>query len=889
MEASNSGSIEPDPMDLDPPEGNSAAVTLVRVENDDDDDISLTSTASSEKKSEYEVETVYDETEVEGETRYLVKWAGYPDEECTWEPEYHFNDKVALQNWYAKRRAIERGELPAFKREGWERKRIAYEEAKNERKRRRRAKRIRLGLAPSSGTDDEEFYEENPKPSETGKDRSPAQSDSEGSDEPIFRLARKRPRPSSAQAQPSQPRNQNSRPQDSSNHKEKDLRSPLSKRPQQPAVRQPESATRTDPKSASTIKRPTARRSVSVRPRLPAEKPVSFGTSKGPGQRRDLAYVVFRSRAQRAEGRQAGEMKMWKCMSTVRKYGQAARNEPEPNASQLVLMRPSEWTTLAESQALRRPNWKDTDSLFVEQDDDITQQPPQRHPANSHPSPRRSDVRTGDLASSHEGSASSNPPTPVLEQNARGNASKEGRRVSFPGTTSMPQDSEGWRSAKVVDESGNVIRRHWKRGELLSQVYYGTDKIKVGDVRVCNLPTDSFKEFLKLKAGHRLELWFQELWSIEQYHSVFSGNGNGVVFHAWIERYDDTSAAAEEMAQYLADRDLVAIFQMPKARFAPIVFCYPAKSRSFGFLNGRSNSSQGGSLRLAGWNGAFSVDKFNAARLRQAGSPRDTSAPQRPERQGRFDETVGSGVVGFLASKGSLRIDTSTPNKEPQPPSLQSSDTPTDPKNSYPDRFRPHGQSGAEGPSLNQDPRISSRAQSSNTPTDPKNSYPDRFRPHTQSGSEGPYSNKDPRISSRAQSSDTPTDPNHSYSDRFRPQIQSVVERPAPNKDQQKTSSMIPSTIDPSSVKGLPPRPPSNVHSGDLSSAQDSLPGRKDPSSVEGLPPQPPSMQPNVQPQDLSREKDSTSNKESVPSRKDSSDAERLQPNKELQPISDLP
>lgn len=354
--------------------------------------------------------------------------------------------------------------------------------------------------------------------------------------------------------------------------------------------------------------------------------------------------------------------------------------------------------------------------------------------------------------------------------------------------------------------------------------------------------------------------------------------------------HDDTSAAVEDMTKYLADRDLVAIFLIPEARFAPILFCYPAKSRSFGFLNGSSNTSQGESLRLAGWNGAFSLYKFNAARLRPAGSARDTSTPQRPERperQERFDEKVGSGMVGFLASKGSLRIDTSTPNKEPQPRSLESRDIPTGPKNSHPNRSRPLQWSGAEGPSSNKEPQTPSRGQSSDTPTGPKNSYPNGVRPQVQPG-EGPSLNKGP----------------------------------------QQTSSMVPSTVNPSNIKGLPPRPPSSVHSGDLSSAQNSsLPGQKDPSSVKGLPPLPPSIQsqdlskdstsnresvpnrkessniewkdpssvqelpprpPSVQPRDLSREEDSAS-RESVPSRLDSSNIEELQPNKEPQPTSDRP
>lgn len=34
-----------------------------------------------------------------GKTYYLVKWAGYPDEECSWEPREHFMDHATLVEW----------------------------------------------------------------------------------------------------------------------------------------------------------------------------------------------------------------------------------------------------------------------------------------------------------------------------------------------------------------------------------------------------------------------------------------------------------------------------------------------------------------------------------------------------------------------------------------------------------------------------------------------------------------------------------------------------------------------------------------------------------------------------------------------------------------------
>ncbi|KAK5949744.1 hypothetical protein OHC33_009133 [Knufia fluminis] len=55
---------------------------------------------SSDEDDTYEIERILAEkTNDEGEHVYLVKWDGYPDEECTWEPADHFDHPEALQEW----------------------------------------------------------------------------------------------------------------------------------------------------------------------------------------------------------------------------------------------------------------------------------------------------------------------------------------------------------------------------------------------------------------------------------------------------------------------------------------------------------------------------------------------------------------------------------------------------------------------------------------------------------------------------------------------------------------------------------------------------------------------------------------------------------------------
>ena len=112
-----------------------------------DDEISLTSTTPSEQLSEYEVESVLSELEApDGQLKYLVKWRGYPIERCSWEPADSFNTPETLADWAKTKRAIEEGRRQPFDLIRWENHVLALEEASKERKRKRAAKKRRLGL-----------------------------------------------------------------------------------------------------------------------------------------------------------------------------------------------------------------------------------------------------------------------------------------------------------------------------------------------------------------------------------------------------------------------------------------------------------------------------------------------------------------------------------------------------------------------------------------------------------------------------------------------------------------------------------------------------------------------------------------------------------------------
>ncbi|KAL3461126.1 hypothetical protein BJX64DRAFT_172200 [Aspergillus heterothallicus] len=106
-----------------------------------DDEISLASTVESDQQSEYEVKTILAEHEFPDGTRYLVEWAGYPIERCTWEPADAFDFDETLLEWKDKRRLIADGKLPAFDVAAWEARIIQLNAERQRRRLRRAAKR----------------------------------------------------------------------------------------------------------------------------------------------------------------------------------------------------------------------------------------------------------------------------------------------------------------------------------------------------------------------------------------------------------------------------------------------------------------------------------------------------------------------------------------------------------------------------------------------------------------------------------------------------------------------------------------------------------------------------------------------------------------------------
>lgn len=113
---------------------------------------SLASTAESEEAAEYLVNDIHaerrfyvepDSEDDEGVfvTQYLVEWAGYSMDRCSWEPKEMFTSEETLDGWEEKKKQIAEGRLPRFNLKSWEKHMALLEKKTKKRKEDRRRKR----------------------------------------------------------------------------------------------------------------------------------------------------------------------------------------------------------------------------------------------------------------------------------------------------------------------------------------------------------------------------------------------------------------------------------------------------------------------------------------------------------------------------------------------------------------------------------------------------------------------------------------------------------------------------------------------------------------------------------------------------------------------------
>ncbi|KMQ45720.1 Chromo domain protein [Trichophyton rubrum] len=623
---------------------------------DDEDAISLTSTVPSEPQEEYNIAGVLAERIADnGATEYLVSWENYPIHRSSWEPAENFGDpETTLREWNQKKEAITKGAAPEFDLVAFENLLAGIEEAKLRRKRKRRLKRMRLGLACGSESGDN-----NPESNEEANGDGSSRSSS--SDEPtssrISPASRKKgagillpkqklmaTRKSSSSAagssdttkgrtfktalrEASQPPRQLKIPP-SSKSKVPSTAPPPIKLSEKPGTRLPirtSSINVIEPgNEGQTVQPPTANPPTSMAPTRKSVFTFAPATARRGGSM--TAAVGSRQPSGPPNNR------LFRTLSTQRKYHKMSRTERPPDISQLDLRPPSEWLTAAGRSALPEISLgrkrigatsmsSSIDDLFVAEDD-------------------------------NNGSLPNNPP-PVLSKDSNTNA--DGKSLC------------------------TRIWREWNKGDVMVHLVFSAKEKVIGDIRITGLPHSARSWLLSLKQGDQIVIDLLELRSPKEFLQLEPNKVN----HGHVIPYNDTMNQVNNLTEYLLNNQSAAIWRSPAWPSRSIII-YPSQAYEWRFLHKQTPSHPSPMLRLV------IINLPDASELRKIllpspipSSSHQTQSDVQPGK-GPEDVVIAQGyseiAVGTATDTPSLvslheppRTTTLTPLKAPLPPNESTS------------------------------------------------------------------------------------------------------------------------------------------------------------------------------------------------------------------------
>ncbi|MCJ1382699.1 hypothetical protein MMC17_005812 [Xylographa soralifera] len=140
---------------------------MSREASDDDSSLSVNSTIPSEPRGEYPLEGILAERVSNGVKEFLVKWEGYPEERSTWETESNFHNDTTIPEWEHQKMRIKRKLDKPFDVSALETRVEEWVAETKQRKTRRRAKRIRMGIPVAPEDTEEEEHSDAEYPGDT--------------------------------------------------------------------------------------------------------------------------------------------------------------------------------------------------------------------------------------------------------------------------------------------------------------------------------------------------------------------------------------------------------------------------------------------------------------------------------------------------------------------------------------------------------------------------------------------------------------------------------------------------------------------------------------------------------------------------------------------------
>ncbi|OXV08390.1 hypothetical protein Egran_03847 [Elaphomyces granulatus] len=619
---------------------------------DEDDNISIASTILSQQQEEYEVETILAQGTFPEGIRYLVKWVGYSEDRCTWEPTDSFHDLQTLRDWRKKRSAIDRGETAPFDVEAWEKRIQDLENARRERKRRRMTERI---LPNQEGHGQRHNDDERLQFSKRDNKLSAGQSNrgTSNSDDTTGKSARAADIQKTLATPPKQPgiellpeslhevERDNSADQARlpSSRLQNGITDgkPSNKEPKTPDIGSGGRGTVQELFATPTARASQTRLAGTGRPEITskgktalAKRSVSNPSAQSAARSSSKPVEARQQKGKKEAPRSPPSPKVFGNLSTQRRLWKVSHHEPAPDINQLELRRPSDWSSVPNSSAVASFAGRDQRKRKLSEERPLISPESEKLPVPR----RRSDfdthrdrVRPEAQQSSHQRkwSLDSSHDSPLSPRTTRSIQQHEprayGRHIpSAPAAQSSSRDFGMGTRKGVADPFRNRSR---VIEQIPCSISYGPKGIDVGDVRICGLSPSPRRKMTDMGKGRNVLIWFQHLCTLGELELLSKGR-NLSVCNAWIEGFDDTMPLLDRLAAYLREKDLIAIYYLPNDQQSTVFLLYPTGSVTFGFLDCRSRVPHGVALRVAVRDRFFTFDHLLSA------SPTNASHPQLP-------------------------------------------------------------------------------------------------------------------------------------------------------------------------------------------------------------------------------------------------------------------
>ncbi|KAL5336269.1 hypothetical protein BJX70DRAFT_373160 [Aspergillus crustosus] len=269
-------------------------------------------------------------------------------------------------------------------------------------------------------------------------------------------------------------------------------------------------------------------------------------------------------------------------LSTQYQLGKKLKNEPEPNRDRLDLRPPLEWSSMSSANTTQLGSPR----LLPDSTESISNR-----------------YRAGlDLASNLDSDSVNLPKPERNEASNRPTRKDSSKSLTSDFVLKVPLRIPGPNDIIIPSEPPRWFNKDM---DMYVSMYFGPNKLDIGNARLCGLTWEVRKKIWKLKKGKKIDIWFRDLCNLDDYYKLCSQvKHNDKYSNGWVEGFDDTEPNIRQAAATLWQHNLIAIAEITSydrkkdILREDVLLAYPPHSPDFAFLEDGPQPSGRGYLNL---------------------------------------------------------------------------------------------------------------------------------------------------------------------------------------------------------------------------------------------------------------------------------------------------